>query len=111
MIDAGSLNYMLVAGLIALAFKIIWDWLKLRKQSGPVFVPCTDDSSCHSVGVIREQQIRMEEREKLTKQQLKDGREKFTLMQGDITDIKKNVSAIAAVINERAKSGTSLLQS
>lgn len=110
MIDAEGVAYILVAACVALVFKIVWDWLKQRKQSGPVFVPCTEDSSCHPVGVLREKQIRMEEREKITKQQLKDGKENFAVMQNDITEIKGNVQAIVAVINERNKSGSSLLQ-
>ena len=113
MIDAESIMYLLAASVVMLIFKIVWDWLQIRKSgalvSGTV-QPCKDDDMCHSVAGIREQQIRMEEREKITKQQLKDGREKFTVMQDDITEIKENVAAIAAVVNDRAKSNSPLLQ-
>ena len=114
MIDAESIMYLLAACVMALIFKIVWDWLQIRKN-GPaalkVVKPCKGDSVCHTVTEIREQQIRMDEREKNTTRQLAEGRENFTEMQEDITEIKENVAAIAAVVNERAKSGSSLLQS
>lgn len=110
MIDAESVIYILVAGLIALVLKIVWDWLKIRKSGLSTARPCEDENVCSPVTGIREQQIRMDEREKDTQQHLKEGREKFTNMQNDITEIKENVAAIAAVVNDRAKTGRPLLQ-
>jgi len=110
LIDAESIQYLLAAAVVALGFKIVWDWLQIRKGGTKVVKPCKEDEMCHTVTKMKEQQIRMDEREKGMIRQLADGRENFAGMQSDITEIKGNVAAIVAVINERDKSGKPLLQ-
>lgn len=101
----------LFASTVGIVAKIVWDWLQQRRQPAPVAPErCSEDTTCSTVTKMHEQQIRMDERNKYILQQMKDGKDSFNAIRGDITEIKGNVKAIAAIIDERAKAGGPLLQ-
>ena len=113
----------IVANMVALNFKIVWDWLQNRRggiQEGkPVEKKhCEDHASCNTrigacekcLSKIKQEQARFDERDTGIIQRLDAGAENFKDLRSEMSVIAGDVKAIVAVIQDRSQGGGPLFQ-
>jgi hypothetical protein len=96
--DYKAMMLMGVAAVITLIGKIVWDWLKNRREPKESW-----EEINARLSVVETQVVSMNKR-------LDEGREDFKAIRKDITKICTNIAIISAIVKERSSTDRALFQ-
>lgn len=112
----------MASNLVALNFKIVFEWLKCRRNQNPAAAPSASTGQIDSFNSIRDMQIlelekcimklkqdvteqktKLEERTTQIFNELRETRAEFKTVNKNILDLSKKISGLESIILDRSK--------